>query len=176
MTARLLALFAFCGFAIGAPLLGVLGDNPEIFVFNGLDNWTTMVATVVVVAVVPPLVLWGFELAAAAIDRRVGVVVHVAFIGVLALLACIQLAKYQIGLSNEVAVTLVSVVVAAGATALYVFFPPIELWTRIMAVIPLVAAISFLFWSPTSDLQRNEEAVEVSRGSDHPPVVLLVLD
>ena len=79
----LLVLMSLTGFAIADPLLHVFGQNPGLFSFYDIDGWD-LVLYALIVAFVPPLVLWLVGTSAGLVRRLAGDVVFIVIVGVLA--------------------------------------------------------------------------------------------
>ena len=173
---RLLALLACTGLAITDPVLSLLGDTPVLFIFNGLEGWA-LVWTALVVALVPPLTLWGLGALAFAVSRSAGVVVHLFSLWGLLYLAGVQALKYPLDLETPVLIVAGALLAATVAIGCYVVFRAAELMARLMAIVPVIAVLTFLVTSPSSDLIGPGPSVVASANdNDLPPVVVLVLD
>ncbi|MDH3706851.1 MAG: hypothetical protein OES57_12345, partial [Acidimicrobiia bacterium] len=177
--ARLLTLFGLTGIAIAQPLLSVFGENPEFFVFVDARRVDTVVFAAVVL-LVPPLILFAVESLLGLLDRRAGSIAHLVFVAVLTYVFAVQL------LSDPSPGALVAgaAVALAGALAwLYVRYGGVRAWTRVLAVVPVLAGASFLFLSPTGELfsasatapVEAEEVLLVDE-DDVAPVIFLVFD
>jgi hypothetical protein len=173
---QLLVLLGLTGFAISQPMLSLLGDNPTAFTFYGVEG-LSLVAFALIVALVPPLVLWALGLAVTAIDARAGRIVHLALVAVLTGLTVIQIVK-ALDVETEVIVVAAAVAGAVALTWAYARFAAARTWLQFTAVLPALALFLFLFASPTSDLLGGPRSVAVDddQQNDLPPVVMIVLD
>jgi hypothetical protein len=173
---QLLVLLGLTGFAISQPMLSLLGDNPTAFTFYGVEG-ASLVAFALVVALVPPLVLWAVGLAVTAVDARAGRIVHLGMVAVLTGLTVIQIVK-ALDVEAEIVVVAVAVAGAAALTWAYARFAAARTWLQFTAILPALALFLFLFASPTSDLLGGPRAVAVDEDqqNDLPPVVMIVLD
>lgn len=178
---QLLALLGLTGFAVSQPLLAVAGDEPTLFTFAGVSGWG-LVTFALIVAVVPPLVLWLVVLLVGLVDRRAGDVAFVVIAALLAGVTAIQWAKTLAGLEQALLLAVVGLSVAAGFAVGLVRVEPVALWTRFTAVLPLMAVVLLLVASPSADLLRSRssapDAADRVSGEDEPPpsVVMLMLD
>lgn len=173
---RLLELFALTGFAISQPMLSVLGGNPTVFTFHKVTGWT-IVWIALAIALLPPLALWGVERAASAVSSRFGRALHLAFVGLLAALTTVQLAK-AVGASAPLLVAPVALAGGVGFAFAYHRFHGVGVWVRFASPLPLLAVGLFVFTSPTSSLLTtpSRSSVAVDDGRDRPPVVFVMLD
>lgn len=173
---RLLVLFALTGFAISQPLLSVLGANPTVFTFHKVTGWT-IVWIALAIALVPPLALWGLELAASALSPGLGRALHLGFVGLLAALTVVQVAKAA-GASAPWLVAPLALAAGAGFALAYHRIGTVATWVRFASPLPLLAVGLFVLSSPTSTLlttpSRSPEPVD--DGRDRPPVVVVMLD
>jgi hypothetical protein len=171
---QLLVLAGLTGFAISQPLLSVLGDEPTILARHGIEG-RELVALAVVIALVPPLVLWGVTRATAALGRKLDRGAHLAAVGALVGLFTVQVAKAA-GLHGLLAL-LLAIVVAAVFVVGYVRSPPVATWASYTAILPVLAMGTFVFASPSSALLTSAAAPERVEGSGElPSVVLIVVD
>jgi hypothetical protein len=164
---------AALGFA--QPLLELLGDNPEFFIANHLDR-VPIVATAVLLLLVPPAVALATELVAGAFSDRAAQLVHSAWITVFGTL----LGSRLLGRSDQAN----DVVVVVGALALGVGLAvgerrldALRTGLRYLGLAPLVFLAAFLFASDTGRLARaGEVAPETHEAAEPAPVVVLMLD
>src|SRR5690606_15664417 len=89
---ELLVVLGLTGFAISQPMLSLLGENPTVFTFHGVDG-PLLVGFALGLALIPPLVLWLIGLGATAIDVRAGRLVHLAIVALLVALTAVQIVK-----------------------------------------------------------------------------------
>jgi hypothetical protein len=173
---ELLVILGLTGFAISQPMLSLLGENPTVFTFHGVDG-PLLVVFALGLALLPPLVLWGVGLGVTAIDRRAGRLVHLVTAAVLVALTVIQIVK-ALGLEQEAAVAALGVAGGVGLAWAYNRFDPVATWLQFTAILPAFALFLFLFASPTSDLVGGREGVTApaDERNDLPPVVMIVLD
>lgn len=172
---HLLVLLGLTGFAISQPMLSLLGENPTVFTFHGVDG-PPLLLFVVALALLPPLALWGLGLACTAVSPRAGQLLHRVFVAVLAGACVIQIAKAA-GLEQEVLVAAAGVSGGAVLTWGYVRLAPVGSWLRMTAVLPMLALGGFVLGSPAGDLVGGRASVEeADGGNDLPPVVVIVLD
>ncbi len=128
-----------------------------------------------IVALVPPLALWGLTRIVALPRGQGDRWLHLAAVGALVGLFAVQLAKAA-GL--DVAALLLGIAVAAGTgfLVLYVRVPAVATWASYTAVLPILAVGSFLLVSPASALFESVDAPDRTGSGDLPSVVVIVLD
>jgi arylsulfatase A-like enzyme len=171
---QLCALLGLTGFALSQPVLSVTGDSPTLFVFTDVEGWS-LVGFALVVAFVPPLLLWLVVLGVGLVGRRAGDVVFSVFAVVLAGFAFVQLLRW-VGVDAQVVVVVVSAAAAVGFGFLLARYENVRRWLRYTAVLPVLAVVVFVAASPTSALLRGRDAPTPAAGSDLPPVVFVMLD
>ena len=176
----LVEVFVLSGFAIAQPLLDVTGRSPDFFLFRRADR-LDIVLLVLAVTLLPPLVIWGVEVAVGLVSETVRRVLHLAVVTVLVTLLTVGAAKRLTELRGP---RLVVVGLAGGvlAAVLYSRQQWMRLWLRYLAPAPLVFALVFLLVSPTSKLVLPASA-EVPAGrapaaaaGGQPPLVMILLD
>jgi hypothetical protein len=173
----LLELVALSGLVIAQPALDITGRSPDFFLYHGAGAGDILVLLVLLTGA-PPLALWGVGALTRLAGYRVRAAVHSSTVGLLLAALAVQVGKHLLPLRG---IPLVLLAVAAAAGGLYAY----RRWRasaqllRVAAVGPAVFALLFVFASPTSALVlprvRGAGGTAVS-GSEHPPVVLLVLD
>ncbi len=173
--AQLAALLGLTGFAVSQPVLSVAGENPTLFTFAGLKG-SALVVFALVVAFVPPLILWALVVAAGRVDRRAGDVVFVAAATFLVAATTVQVMK-----TMEIergAFQVAGAVIAASAFALLlVRVAVVAVWVRYTAPLPLVAVGLMLVASPSAQLLRTPGVAAARVGSGGlPSVVFIMLD
>jgi hypothetical protein len=163
------------GLAISQPLLAVFGDNPTIFTTYDVRGWR-LIGFAVVIAVVPPVLLWLVITGVEGVSRKVGRLCFLIVCGSLGAAAAIQLAKWA-GISSRYGLEIIALASGFGLAAAYRRFRPVETWTRYLAPLPVLSLLLFLLASPTGDVLRAApDSAPAEGGADLPPVVLLVLD
>lgn len=178
MWGQLLVLAGLTGLAVAQPLLDVLGTNPTILVFNDVRGWS-LVWVALVIAVVPPLVLWAIELAVGLVNDRAARAVHLAFVGVLAALVAIQVVKWVLGVDQSVVLAVAALAVGVGFAFAYARVGVVRDWCRFTVIVPVAAVALFLSTSDASALLRSASA-SASTGAvaagELPPVVFVLFD
>jgi hypothetical protein len=172
---QLLTLLGLTGFAVSQPLLAVAGENPSMFTFAGVRG-TGLVAFALLVAFVPPLLLWLAVVLIGSVNRRAG---DVAFVLFSALLVGTIVSQWvwSAGLDARWARGLIGVLAAAAFGALLVRVRLVAAWTRYTALLPILAVVLMLTSSPSSGLLSSlEDASPVESGNALPSVVFLMLD
>jgi hypothetical protein len=172
---QLLVLLGLTGLAISQPLLSLMGQNPTVLAFYGVDGrWLVLYAVGLVV--LPPAILWSVGLGLTVLDDRVGIVFHLAVVATLLTLTATQALK-SLGLESTPAVAVLALILSAGVTLAYARYPAVETWLEFTSVLPFAALALFVLTSPAGDLVGGRPSVgEAGSGVDHPPVVLVVLD
>ncbi len=172
---QLAMLLGLSGFAVSQPLLAVAGENPALFTFAGVQG-TDLVVFALVVALVPPLLLWAATVAAAAVDRKAGDRLFLVFASLLASAAAIQWVK-STGIEHGLVLGIAGLGAAVGFGAALVRVSAVSMWTRFTAPLPVFSVVLFLVASPAGDLLRSPTvAAGPAEGSDAVPVVFLLFD
>ena len=168
-------LVGACGLAVAAPVLDVFGNSPETFVFEGLGRWQ-VVAFGVLVAVLPPVLLWipGLLVGRFA-SARVRRVVHAATLGVLVVAFLDKVLRDATPLI-DVPLLLVSALLAASAAMAYWRWEAIRTFVLFTLITPLLALGVFLFSSPVSALVLPPAALPPAASGVDAPVVFLLFD
>lgn len=172
---QFLAILGLTGLAVSQPLLSVAGENPSMFTFARLTG-ADIVWFAMLVAFVPPLVIWAVVAAVGAASARAGDVIFLGASVLLALATAIQLAKTS-GIEQRWLVALVGVLGAAGLGVLLGKYAATFVWTRFLWPLPVIAILAMTLFSPSGELVRNRpEAAASNSGGDHPSVVFIMLD
>lgn len=165
--------------AVAQPLLSVFGDNPEFFVFLRADRADTVVYALVVV-LVPPLVLGIVVAGARLAGVRAAAIAQVLAVAVLVYAFVVQLVTTP---SPGLLGVLIGLAAAGLVVWLYRSFGGVRTWTRVLAVVPVVAAVGFVFGSDTSEVftaaavkPLAAEEVLVDDDAEPPPLVMIVFD
>jgi len=171
---QLFALLGLTGFALGQPILSLAGENPTLFAYSNVDGWR-LVVFALVVALVPPLLLWLAVVAAGLVNRRAGDGVFIGCSIGLAAVALVQVWR-AVGLEHTFVVFTLAAVGAAAFGLALIKFETVRAWLRYTAILPALAIGVFLVGSPTSDLLQARGAGADKSESGLPPVVFLMLD
>ncbi len=171
---QLLTLLGLSGFALSQPLLAVAGENPTLFTFASVEG-RHLVLFALLVALVPPLALWGVVVVARALNQRVGTAVFLVWCGLLAGAAAAQWA-WTLGLDSRVGRGLVAGAVAVAFPWLSTRFSALAMWVRFTAILPALSVLLLFIASPAGGLLQGRREAVVRAGSDHPSVVLVMLD
>lgn len=172
---RLLVLLGATGFAIGQPVLSMVGANTELFLLNDVDGPAVLVVGLAI-ALVPPLVLWLVTLGVSAMRPPAGYVLYLGVIAVLYGLAVQQFQRLAVGLQHALLAGAGSIVVGIGLALAYDRWAAVRQWARYTAILPFIAVGFYVFSSSASDLIGSQDAVERVAGRDAPPVVLVLFD
>lgn len=172
---QLLMITGLTGFAVSQPLLSVAGESPATFAFRSVEG-LQLVLFALAVAFVPPLVIWGVLRLIALASARASDIAFVVVMAVLAGAAGVQIAK-AFGVHQAVLIAGGGLLVAAALVVAYLRVRSVGLWLRVTAILPVGAALLFLFASPTSALLApSASSVEQVASGGEPPVVLIMLD
>jgi hypothetical protein len=166
-------LFALTGLAVVQPVLDVLGNSPETFVFRGVANGQ-LVLFALLVALAPGVVLWLVGLVSRVFGETVRNVVQVVMVGALAGVAV--LVALRLSGMKGTPVLVLSIAVGLGAAALYMKVSGVRLFLLYLSPLPLLAAALFLFGSDVSGLVSGGDTEVVQDVPSTRSVVMLVLD
>src|SRR5690606_27139049 len=119
-----------------------------------------LVAFALLVALVPPLVLWSVVGLLGEVHRRTGDVAFVVVAGVLAG-ATVSQWVWLAGLEHRGWRAVVAVAVGAAFARALVRVRAVALWTGYTAVLPGMAVVLLLTASPSSALLRSPEEVDL---------------
>jgi hypothetical protein len=169
-------LFAMCGFAIAQPLLSVLGQSPDLFIFRDATP-REIIFLAVVIVVAAPLALWVVELLVGLASKRARRVVHLAFLAVLAAIFVVQAVKRATELRGALLVVLAAGA-AAGLVTLYTRFKATKTWLLVVSPAPIVFALIFVLSSPVSKIVFPADAQAAVLGSPRnaPSIVMITFD
>ncbi|WP_018215276.1 sulfatase-like hydrolase/transferase [Salinispora vitiensis] len=174
---RLLELTALLGLAVTQPLLDVLGQSPDFFLFHRASRGE-IVQLVVLVAIVPTLAIGALAATSRLAGRATREWTQTLLVGVLLTALAVQVGRHTTPLRG-VPLLLLAVVLAAAATVAYRRWRAPARVLRVAALGPVVFVALFLLVSPTSAVvlpRWDGGTVGLARAGGHPPVVLLVLD
>ena len=160
MLRRFLALAGLTALVVVQPILELFGEEPAATFGVHRIEGNSILWFAVVVAMVPPLVLWLIGEAVRRFDEPLGERVHLATIAVLGLLFGVILARE---ISDAAVVNLlVGAVVGVGAALLYRRFEGIRSWVRILAAANLLFFVLFAFSSNATDWRASGAAAAVA--------------
>jgi hypothetical protein len=171
-----LELFVLCGFALAQPLLEVLGNAPETFVFRRVDG-VSLVVFVLGLLFIPPMLLWAVELLVHRIGHLPAVITHDVLMGILWVLLSIQILKRAGGPPPVLAL--------AGATAVAALAVSAAVGSRIFGMLlhyatpaPLIFALVFLLLTPVNAQLVASQPTRLTHAAiGRPsPIVMLLLD
>jgi hypothetical protein len=168
-----LHLFVLSAFAVAQPLFDLLGKNAEFFGARG-STGLDVVLFALTLLLVPPALLLAVE---AIVPRRARPAVHAFFVAALVGLIVLQAIR-AVGAPGWLLIT-VAALAGAGAAALYARFDAARLVLTVLAPVPLVFLVLFLFGSDVSKLTfSGTPAASAASSGERPraPVVLVVFD
>ncbi|MEL7207560.1 MAG: sulfatase-like hydrolase/transferase, partial [Actinomycetota bacterium] len=157
-------LVALSAIAVTQPVLSVFGGSPETFVFAGADR-SDVVWFALVVAVVPPVVVFGIEMLVGLLGSGARRRAHLTLVGLLGAAAIAQVAPW-----------LLAVAAGVGLAAAYRRWAPVRQTLTYLALAPLLFVGTFLFVSPASDLVLDRAVTARSPVTSTTPIVAIVLD
>jgi Sulfatase len=170
-----LHLAVLSAFALAQPLFDLLGRTPEFFATRGSGAGEVALLAVLLV-VAPPALLLGVELAAAALDPRLGRGLHLVFVGAFCALLVLQVLKRVVP-GGGVGLMVAGFVLGALGAFAYARASGLRSFLTVLAPAPLVFLVLFLFLSPVSRLvlgtERQARADPVRSDT---PVVMVVFD
>lgn len=174
----------FCGLHLAAlwtlafvqPLFDLLGKSPAFFVAR--DNTPGDVLIFAFVwALGPPLVATAVVGVARAINPRLGRIVHLGFVTLLAGVLLLQVIK---GLSSHASVVLpIAALLGLAAAAAYARFAGLRSFVSILGVAPVVVLVLLLVGSDVRDIVfpgAEAKATQGAKPKDPVPVVLMIFD
>ncbi len=156
------------------PLLAFLGESPTFFTFRNTTGTDILIAATLI-ALVPPLVLWGIEMLVGVLDERVAAATHLVLCGILTALA---VAPFLAAAIPAAAALAVGCVAGAGLVWLYANQGWAASFLRYLAILPFMAVGMFVFDSATGELAlaNRAGASTPADGTDRASVVFIVLD
>ena len=171
---RGLVLLGLSSLAFAQP---VLSDMTVGFFVAHRSQPIDLVVLALGVVVVPWVLLMTLEEIVGRLYRRALVPLHVSLVFALGAIAVAQLLVSDLGWASRTAVGMVAGVALAAA---YMRFPAIRSYAAALAIAPVLAVGSFLFFAPTADIVFPESvpAAEANAASDRSrtPVVLVIFD
>jgi hypothetical protein len=167
-----LHLFVLSAFALAEPLFDLLGKNAEFFGARGSSAWDVVLFALTLL-LVPPGLLLAVE---AIVPRRARPVVHAVFVAALVGLIVLQAIRAA-GAPGWLLVVLAALAGVAAA-ALYVRVAAARLVLTVLAPVPLLFLVLFLFSSGVSKLTFSGTPTASAAAGERPraPVVLVVFD
>jgi hypothetical protein len=166
--------FAVCGFLVAQPLFDFLGKNQTALMVLRLSLRDALVFTVLVL-LVPPMVLWAFEVLVGLVGPAGRRPLHVVLLSLGLGLVAANILKVQthVGFAPRL---LMFVAIAGLAAWALLRWSPVWQWLHVLAIAPLVFAFVFVAASPTSVLYSqhpNVASVAIARPAR---VVMIVFD
>lgn len=173
---RGLQLAALWSIAVVWPLFDVLRNGAEFFTARGNTAGDIILYTLVHVFV-PPLVMVGIEALVDLASRRVGRIVHLAFIAILVGIFALQFIKDLIP-THAYASVLLSLGVGVLFALLYSREAAVRSVLTWLSPAPIIVIVLFLFLSPVKDIIFPGAAQEkpVADKGNGTPVFLIIFD
>jgi hypothetical protein len=169
----LLHLAALAALGIAQPLLNLLGKYPAFFAAHDSTS-LEVVGFGLFVVLVPPLVLWGFEILIALISTQAYRITHLIFVAFLAAIFFLQIVKR---LDTPALVFLVAALLGIGLAALYARSEIVRTLLTFLALAPVLFLVLFLFGAPVSKIVTGGTAqASALSGGTRPPIVVVMFD
>jgi hypothetical protein len=164
----------FC-FAIAQPTFDLLGNYPEFFIAQALDEIDLLLLAVILTYLLP-LPFIGILVLANSSSLNGFRVILALLLFVLAGLLFLPVVK-QTGFS-DLAVVLICAVLAVAATVLYFRSQIVQGFSSILGLMLIVSPIYFLFFSPVSELMKEPESMVETNftSASNVPIVVLIFD
>jgi Sulfatase len=167
-------LLGLCAIAVAQTLFDLLSDNAEFFAARGSGGLDVIVFTVVV-ALGPPLLLFGIELLVGLVDRRARRAVHLLFVGGLVALLVLNALSDADHVPTGLVLLVAAYAGAVAATAVWATRPAAMLATA-MAPAALLFALLFVTSPGISALFAAEASGRAAAGAGDVPVVMVIFD
>jgi hypothetical protein len=173
---RLAELLALTAFALAQPVLDVTGRSPDFFLYRRPSAWDLRLL-VLLVALAPPLLLWGAERLAGLVSEVAERGLHLAFTALLFAAVAIQAGKHA-GLFTGLPLGVLGVAAGGGLAVLAARSARFRDVLRYAAPAPLVFVLLFAFTTPSGALVRPGRggAAAGPVAANRPPIVFLFLD
>jgi hypothetical protein len=178
----LLELSALCGFAIAQPLLQVLGNSPDFFVYHHTGR-AQILLLVAAILLLPTAGLWLAEVAAQlVVGERRRRLLHLALVAGLFTLLALTVGKQLLPIRGR-RLALAALLAGTVFAVIHHHWRPVRLWLRYLAPAPLVFALLLVTVSPTSRLVLPHRSstpsaapIRIHGGKPLPPVVMIFFD
>ena len=167
-------LLGLCALAVAQPLFDLLSDNAEFFAARGSGGLDVTVFTIVV-ALGPPLLLFGVELLAGLVDRRARRAVHLLFVAGLVALLVLNVLSDADHVPTEILLLVAAYAGAVAAVAVWATRPAALLATA-MAPAAVLFALLFVTSPSISALFAAEASGGAAVSARDVPVVMVVFD
>ena len=173
---RGLQLAALWSIAVVWPVFDVLKNEPDFFVARGNTAGDIILYTLIHVFV-PPLVMVGIEALVDLASRRVGRIVHLAFIGLLVAVFALQFTTNLLPKLTYPSI-LLALVIGGLFALLYARQSAVRSVLTWLSPAPLLVIVLFLFVSPISDIlfPAEGQTKAVAGKGNGTPVFLIIFD
>jgi hypothetical protein len=163
------------GLALAQPLFDLMSNNAELFVSLNISRRGVVLWTLLVV-LTPPLALWVLEVLVGLALPAARRWAHAVLCGAVASVLAVESLKEWTGLPSLPLIVL-GAAAGVGLGALVLRSVIARTWLRYLAFAPVAFSVLFLFFSPVTEIVRNDGAetarVQVGKPSR---VVMVVLD
>lgn len=175
---HLLVLLGLTAFVISEPILTIFGANPGIFFLHNVDTQFLLCLYAISIALVPPISIWLVIYAIGRVNRRTGIALYYAVVGLLVGLWLIQFAKWSLSLTQPHWLAVVAALGAGAFVFAYIRVPLLENLLKVAAIAPVILMGNFLLFSETGSVSRGiqPEAVSTEFDSSLPSVLFIMLD
>ena len=173
---RFFDLFALCGLALAQPTLDILGKSSGLFLTYN-TTLAQVLALVALILLVPPAVLLGVEcLLWTVVPFRRRALLHGLVCGVAVGVMAWEVLRHGIGTGPVLAI-LGGVLAMIATAVLLARLAPARTFVRVLAIAPIIFAVSFFGFSPASGvvLDTGHRGTSSAVTSPH-RVVLVILD
>jgi Sulfatase len=170
-----LHIAALWSLAVAEPLFDLMHKNPDFLAARGMDG-RDIVIFALVLALVPPLILFALEAAVGLAGERPRRVVHLVFVALLVGLLVIQALK-KIGPDPTAVLVALAAVAGLGLAVMYDRREGLRSFLTALSPAPVVFLALFLFSSPVNDLVfASDVGVSSAHVRGDVPVVMVVFD
>lgn len=173
-----LPIAALWPIALSKPVLDVVGETPEYWTANRIDD-LTIVAVAVVLSIISPAVLAGFLIFLRRIIRVRKVNMYLFGAVFIALSAIAVFHTLSLALGKPMFLAYASIATACIALTLFYRFDAIRFFFRIFAAASFLVPLSFLVFGPTFNLLKAPDTIESgfeSRVELSAPLIVVIFD
>lgn len=166
-------------FAVGQPLLDLVGGNPEFFLARAAPAMDIVLVAISVLFFIPGLLAL-LIIGARALHPTFGAMVHAIAFTVVAAALVVSIMQRTPAASLAVwAQIAIGLIAGGGLWIVYVRSTLLRMSVRFAAIGPFVFLFVFLMWSPTSQLLWASGPIDQAAGvevANPVPIVMLVFD
>jgi hypothetical protein len=171
---RLAELLALTGFAVAQPVFDVTGRSPDFFLFRR-PSTTALWLLLLVVALVPPLLLWVSEVLVGLVSKTAERVLHLVYAAGLLTTIAVQVGKHSGHYGRKMAA--VALLAGIAFTVLLARSPRVRQAVVYASPAPFVFLLAFAMTAPAGALLRPAKAsAAAATGGERPPIVMIAFD